>query len=139
MLVVLLYCLTIVSAHATTTPTLSSDTSFSTAGYFQLSWGNQETAPDQTAQYELQQAMHSDFSDAHTRYRGSDAATVISGLDDSKYYYRVRYENDSVWSNAVEVEVKHHPLSRAFGFFALGLVMFVATVIVLLKGVRGQH
>ena len=132
-LVALFTCLTTVSARAITAPTLHSGTSLSTAGYFQLSWSGQDSV---LKQYELQQATQNNFSDARTFYRGPDEATVISGLGDQKYYYRVRHEN-SAWSNTVEIEVKHHPLSRAFGFFALGALMFVATVIVLVKGERG--
>lgn len=136
LLVAIISCLVSISSHASTAPILVSDTALSTAGYFRLSWPGQEK--DQRP-YELQQATQSDFSDARTRYRGLDEATVISGLGDDIYYYRVRYENSSAWSDTVEVEVKHHSLSRAFGFFILGAIMFVATVIVLLKGARGEH
>lgn len=106
----------------------------STAGYFQLTWSDPTPAPDSGDQFELQQATQADFSDAVTRYQGSDQATVISGLADQTYYYRVRHSNLDDWSNGVTVQVKHHSLARAFSFFGLGLVMFIVTLTVLLKG-----
>lgn len=122
------------SAPAAAQLQLQSDTALSTAGYFRLSWQQ-----EQRTGYQLQQARNSDFSDAHDIYRGEDSATVISGLADGHYFYRVRNPSANGWSETVEVEVKHHPLSRAFGFFALGAVMFVATLVVLLKGARSTR
>lgn len=86
--------------------------------------------------FELQQATQADFGDADTLYQGPDKASVISGLPNNTYYYRVRFANEPNWSEAISVEVKHHSLARAFGFFGLGIVMFIITVIVLLKGTR---
>ena len=59
-------------------------------------------------------------------------------LSDDIYYFRIR-NNNSAWSNTIEVEVKHHSLSRAFGFFSLGAVMLIVTLIVLIKGARGRN
>ena len=109
----------------------------STAGNFRLSWtANPDKANGKDLQFQLQQATHSDFRDAITRYQGADQATVISGLANNTYYFRVRLSDDSEWSKTVAVEVTHHPLTKAFGFFALGIAMFIVTVIVLLTGVR---
>lgn len=111
--------------------------SLSTAGYFRLSWTvSPNTSNGDIPQFELQQATQADFSDAIARYQGADRATVISGLANNTYYYRVRLSNEDDWSKTVAVEVKHHPLSRAFSFFALGIAMFIITVTVLLKGAR---
>ena len=116
-------------------PELDVNTSLATAGYFQLSWQD----PSSTSkQYELQQAKQNNFSDAHTLYLGADESSVISGLSDDIYYFRIR-NNNSAWSNTIEVEVKHHSLSRAFGFFSLGAVMLIVTLIVLIKGARGRN
>ena len=129
---VLLACAVTGIAHAQ--PQLQSDTSLSTAGYFQLSWQTEASG-----QFELQQAQTADFSDAHNIYQGEDQATVISGLPDGNYFYRVRHQSESSWSKPVEVEVKHHPLSRAFGFFTLGAAMFLATLGGLIKGARSSR
>ena len=128
----LLSCLAAGLAHAQ--PQLHSDTTLSSEGYFQLSWQTQ-----QEARYELQQARNASFSDARTLYQGRDNASVISGLADGQYYYRLRSLPDGSWSEGVAVEVKHHPLSRAFGFFTLGAAMFLATVGVLIKGARSRR
>jgi hypothetical protein len=115
-------------------PQLESDTGLSTEGYFQLSWHS-----EQPGNFELQQSPSEDFHLAHSIYRGQDMATVISGLPNGRYFYRVRQEDNPIWSDPVRVEVKHHPLSRAFGFFSLGAVMFLATLVVLIRGARSQR
>ncbi len=124
-----------ISATVQAAPVLNSNTNHSTTGYFQLSWPG---TPRQQ-QYELQQATSSNFTAADTLYRGPDEATVISGLGNDTYFYRVRHAGDSQWSNTVQVTVEHHSLSRAAGFFALGAVMFIALVFALLTGARGQR
>jgi len=50
--------------------------------------------------------------------------------------YRVRLADAPDWSDTLAIEVKHHALSRAIGFFILGALMFLATTFVLLKGAR---
>jgi len=114
-------------------PTLNSDTKLSTAGYFQLSW--QDPA---SQSFELQKSSDPDFHDAVTLYHGPDKATVISGLPNGNYFYRVRSE-DGLWSKAVEVTVKHHSLGKALGFFGLGAAMFVVMVVLLVKGARRKE
>jgi len=115
---------------------ISADSAVSNTGYFRLSWSDDSSADSVEKMFVLQQADDPDFSNPVDRYQGGDAATVISGLSNQIYYYRVRELNYSQWSNSVSVEVKHHSLSRAFGFFALGIAMFAVTVTVLLRGAR---
>lgn len=136
-MVVISACSIIVSPNAVAAPVLSSSDTLSTAGYFRLSWSTQSKQNSESTEYELQQAANNAFSSPKTIYTGPDEASVISGLSDQTYFYRVR-ANEGDWSPVAKVEVKHHPLSRAFGFFALGAVMFIATVVVLLKGARGR-
>lgn len=115
-------------------PVLETSQSLATAGDFRLSWqGGAEGAV-----YELQQSAAQGFTETRTRYRGPDTATQLSGLPDGDYSYRVRVVDPgpSAWSEAVTVEVRHHPLSRALGFFSVGLVVFVATVILITRGAR---
>jgi len=114
-------------------PKLNSDTKLSTAGYFQLSW------QDDTGQsFQLQQAPHPTFEDAVTLYDGSDRATVISGLPNGDYFYRVR-SDDGLWSDTLKVSVKHHSLAKALGFFGLGAVMFIVMVVLLINGIRRKE
>lgn len=109
-------------------PKISSDSKLSTAGYFQLSWQD-----DSAHSFQLQQATRADFREAVTLYQGSDQATVISGLPDGDYFYRVANENHQL-SKPIKVSVKHHSLSKALAFFGLGAVMFVIMVSLLIRG-----
>lgn len=118
-------CATPVSANQ-----LSSDMSLSTAGYFNLSW-----AADKPAPYVIQQSLDASFKQAKTIYQGSDQASVMSGLPDGQYFYRMQ-ANAGQWSEAIKVEVKHHTLEKAFAFFAAGAVMLFTLVFVLIKGAR---
>jgi len=116
------------SSHAT--PKLESDTSVSTAGYYQLHWVN-----GKSGDFVLQESASPNFSNVRTLYQGPDTATLISGRRNGSYYYRV--ENTSStgdWSNAVEVKVAHHPLSRALMFFSLGALVFIATLTIVIRG-----
>lgn len=115
------------------TPLLSSDNETPTAGYFRLSW---ETNADLV---ELQEATSTDFSSNTTLYRGPDQARVISGKRDGTWYYRVRnvsHSETGPWSQPVAVTVSHHQVSRAFLFLAVGIIVFIATVIVIIRGSR---
>ena len=116
-------------------PVLGSDTLLSTAGYFRLSWSAPSAQGSVVHRYELQQADSEDFYQPQTIYAGHDEASVISGLSDQVYFYRVTFEGSRDWSEPLRVEVKHHSLTRAVVFFALGSLMFVVLLFVLIRGV----
>ncbi|MGD8741975.1 MAG: hypothetical protein PVH46_01000 [Granulosicoccaceae bacterium] len=120
------------SAHAAAI-TLESSTSMATAGYFQLRWQAQQAI----SEYVLQESTNKDFTTAKIIYRGSDTATVISGKPDNIYFYRVsdRY-NPANTSNTLKITVAHHPLRDAFAFFTVGAVVFIATLLLILRGNR---
>ncbi len=101
----------------------------STSGTFNLSW--------QGAQGERYRLLQLD-SEAPPRliYQGTDTARVMTGLPSGDYSYRV--EGESGNSEPRSVTVAHHSLTRAFGFFAVGLLVFVATAILVVRGERGQ-
>jgi len=99
----------------------------------------QPTQKLSSSQYELQQADNKEFTNPKTVYVGPDEAAVISGLPSQLYFYRVRLANKNEWSTPIQVEVKHHSLVRAFGFFALGAGMFAIMIIVLIKGARERN
>jgi len=117
-------------------PVLNSSEQLSTAGYFRLSWSLERNKEGSLNQYELQQASNREFNNPRIIYAGADEATAISGLPDQHYYYRVRIKDSNDWSTPIQVEVKHHSLARAFGFFALGALMFVTMFFVLIRGAR---
>lgn len=113
-------------------PQLSASPLASTDGVSVLSW--QTTPPGQAV--ELQRSQNANFTDAETLYRGSDGASVITGLPDGSWSFRLRLVGQPSWSDPVTVEVQHHPLSRALGFFILGAVVFSATLGLILLGTR---
>lgn len=113
----------------TATPTLSND------GRVVVSWESPSVG-----QVHLQQGLDRRFNAPSTLYRGNDSASVITGLVDGDYYYRGRLERPdgtfSDWSPMVTVTVSHHSLPRAFSFFLLGLIVFVATLLLIISGAR---
>ena len=93
-------------------------------------------------QVELQEADNPDFADASIDYQGPDDASVVSGKPNGTWYYRARVIGDQQagpWSTAVKVTVAHHPLSRAFMFFGLGVVVFVATLLLVVRGAERER
>lgn len=112
-------------------PVLGSDNTISSAGYFRLSW-------DTNAQHsELQEGDNPEFANPSVVYSGPDQAAVISGKSDGIWYYRIRTSNHQQtgpWSNVVAVTVKHHELSRAVMFFALGVLVFLAMLVMIFRG-----
>ena len=102
---------------------------FSDDGHITIQW----EMPAADAIVEVQQAEKSDFSDAEIIYSGPDNATFISGLANGVYFYRIRKLNGE-WSEPVAVTVQHHSLSLAFTLFGLGAVVFLLTVIIVVKG-----
>jgi hypothetical protein len=66
---------------------------------------------------------------------------VLSGKSDGKYFYRVRYTppdepQGAMWSEVVNVSVEHHSLPKAVGFFISGLIVFAATLFMIINGAR---
>lgn len=100
----------------------------SSAGHVRLSWAGGETGTS----YELQQANDVAFGKPEVRYQGQQTASVISGLPDGEFYFRVRrLGQDGVpgpWSSVVRFAVTHYKLGFALTLLAIGAVIFVATV-----------
>lgn len=127
----------LVLALAVTTPfdtsaqslQIESDTDVAAAGYYQLRWSS-------TSPVTLEEARTADFTSPRIIYRGSDAATVMSGKSDGDFYYRIRSRDSNARSNVVKVTVRHHSLERAFAFFALGATVFIATLLLIVTGAR---
>ena len=109
---------------------MRSNTTVSKAGYFQLSWGDEDASL-----YTVQQSLDDTFKQAKTIYQGSDEKMVISGLPNGRYFYRMQAKGGD-WSNVIAVEVAHHTLQKALIFFAIGAVMLLILVSVLIKGNR---
>lgn len=110
--------------------TISSD------GVAELSW----PVVSGQASVVVQKSQDPDFTQATILYRGSDSASVITGLMDGEYYFRARNEYPdggfSAWSETVSLAVEHHSLTKATLFFAMGGVVFLATTLLITFGTR---
>lgn len=125
-LILLLFCQTLPALE------LSASPGRSTTGTFSLSWEGAEGAL-----YELIEA--SGEGDSQIVYQGTDTASVMTGKPNGSYSYRVRAQHTgspSAWSQPVGVTVAHHSLTRALGFFTVGLLVFLATLTLILRGER---
>lgn len=123
------------SRGAVAVPQLSTDTPQATAGYYRLSW----TAD--AAEVVIEQRTPA-TGVARTLYTGPDRATLISGQADGTRVYRAGALGAdgtvTAWSEPVTVRVTHHPLGRALAFFALGALVFLATLLLIARGAGRQ-
>jgi len=109
---------------------LNSDSTLATAGYFQLQWsGNSKI-------FILQESGKPDFDSYNTIYTGTDLARVMSGKPNGDYFYRI--VDNSSQSNIVKVTVKHHSIGYASLFFIAGAIVFILTLIFIIKGNKQQ-
>ncbi len=116
---------------------LHADPTDSSDGTVTLSW----SAADGEQVY-IERGIDAGFVHPVVIYRGTDSASVITGLTDGRYFFRGRLERDgtplSDWSKPVSVTVTHHSLNRALLFFALGAVVFLATLLLVIYGARRE-
>lgn len=117
---------------------LNIDNTVATSGFYRLQWQWQGVPPASFVQFELQESAADDFQDSVAFYRGPDLASVVSGKGDGQLFYRINaLDADNrilATSNTVQVQVEHHPLSRALLFFGMGALVFFFTLIVILNG-----
>ncbi|MFO8153907.1 MAG: hypothetical protein R6U34_11730 [Thioalkalivibrio sp.] len=117
------------SAQGIADPAFDSPPETDSAGFFKLNWDGAE-------RFELEQASGPEYEDARIIYRGSDTRTTISGLPNGEYRFRIREEGAEEWADQAVVVVEHHPLGRAFLFFALGAALFVVLILAIARGRR---
>lgn len=104
----------------------------STTGTFNIQWQGEAGQ-----RYELMELNGN--GDSRSVYRGSDTARVMTGLPNGRYTYRIRVVDNASpapWSTPASVTVAHHSLIRAFSFFGVGLLVFLATIALILRGER---
>lgn len=116
---------------------LHSDTHTATAGYYQLRWHWPDAPAD--AHFVLQETRRAgDKTVQREIYSGTDTASVISGKPDGVYEYTVRaldaQQMPVALSERVRVVVEHHSLGRAVLFFVLGIIVFLGTLLVIMRG-----
>ncbi|WP_018142355.1 hypothetical protein [Thioalkalivibrio sp. ALJ7] len=112
---------------ASATPAFDAPPERSTDGGFTLNWETDTAVV-------LEQATGPDHADARIIYEGSDTSTVISGLSDGEYRFRLRAAEADDWADQATVTVEHHSLARAFGFFAVGAIVFLVLIGAILRG-----
>ena len=127
----------IVSAQDIPAPVFLNERELSSnSGYLSLNWDYSDST-DIT--FVLEASRDSLFKDADILYEGPDRATFISGLEDGKYFYRLRaFDGNqySAWSGVTRVLIKHHSLSFALFLFGVGMLVFAATVGIIIYGNR---
>lgn len=112
------------------------------SGYFKLSWRIPQASFDtERIIFELQKSMDADFQEVSSIYRGPDYATFLSGIPNGNYYYRIRSTSadgteSSKWSPVVLVEVKHQSLRLALWLFGMGAIIFLLTVLIVVRGAQ---
>ncbi|MBF0264966.1 MAG: hypothetical protein HQL46_06800 [Gammaproteobacteria bacterium] len=112
---------------------ITSSTQISQDGTLSLSW----EIPS-NYQIELQKKSSRTSEKYITIYRGHDTSTVLTGLSNGQYSYRARLINSNgsfgQWTENLNIQVQHHPLTRAFSFFFIGLIVFLGIISVIYLG-----
>jgi hypothetical protein len=109
---------------------LNADRQLSTDGVVQLNW-SEDGRP-----VLLQRAVGPDLTAYRTLYRGTDSASLRTGLPDGDYSFRLRPldRDGQPWSAPVQVRVRHHDAVRTWGLFGVGATVFLATLGLILWG-----
>ncbi|MGM0480515.1 MAG: hypothetical protein ACQEQZ_01145 [Pseudomonadota bacterium] len=64
----------------------------------------------------------------------------LSGFSNGTYFLRATAEPVEQPSNVIKVTVQHYPLWQALGLFTVGLLMFVALVVTIIRShIQHQH
>jgi hypothetical protein len=97
-------------------------------GVYKLEWPS-------GAEGVLEEAESPAFEAPRVVYSGADHATTLSGRPDGTWYYRLRPAGAASGAlDFVRVRVEHHSLPRALGFFFVGLIVFLATIALVVRG-----
>lgn len=112
---------------------LSSDTPVSSEGYFVLSWDSESNA-----NVRLQQATNSNFIETSEQELPPRGSLTVTGLRDGEYFFRIQRDSATL-AGPILVSVQHHSITRALGFFGLGLLLFSALVVTIIIGHRHQN
>lgn len=126
------YLLLLFSPFLQAAPSLGSDLTVSSEGYFVLSWEAPESEIDLALQQSSTPAFNADLEEWSVT--GASQFTQ-SGLVNGDYYFRL--SDSTGFSNTVHVQVVHHSLVRASLFFSLGATLFGILLLSLFLGHRG--
>jgi len=103
------------------------------AGFVTVKWQCTPATKEGSQQSRLQVAGRADFADARERYRGPHRASVLSGLPEGPYWFRVCCERPGTsgtcgeWSKPVSTKIAYHSRGLAGLLFGLGGLVFGLT------------
>jgi len=86
---------------------------------------------------ELEQSRNPDFTDPVVRYRGPQQASVLTGLAEGDYYFRirtVREDGTSAWSDPVHLRVEYMDRRQLVVLLVTGFAMVAATAVAVIHG-----
>lgn len=115
----------------TAPPTLKCPDGPSDTGAYRLSWSGPESA------------MFRLVEDGTTLYEGPDLASTVTGRRQGERKYTVGVVDAqgqvAAWSSPCVVATAPPSLGAAFGLLGLGFVVFVATVVAVVRGHRAHR
>jgi len=93
------------------------------------------TVPDglEAPEFELQQSLDPDFPDPDTRYRGEENETVLTGLREGSYHFRVR-AGEGPWSEPLTLEVVFMNRGTLLLLVGTGALVAVLTIAAVVRG-----
>lgn len=106
-----------------------------------LQWSPASDAADSDAEFILQQSKDPAFSKPRKLYEGPDRGTVVTGLPEGEYFFRVREALGTTatpedWSETLTVRVEYPARHTVVLLMSLGMIVFVGTVAAILIGYR---
>ncbi|TVZ40436.1 hypothetical protein P886_4867 [Alteromonadaceae bacterium 2753L.S.0a.02] len=139
MLVVLLLCALAMRASCAAEISLSANTTLSSEGYFVLSWDVPDLPSQALEALQLRQSSDAAMRDSQVIPIASQSSLTLSGYSDGIYYFQLASQPEGLppaASNIIQVAVTHHSLTKAFGFFSMGLVLFLILCLTIFLGNR---
>lgn len=99
-------------------------------GAVSLEWAGEEEG----LVYQLQSGRSEDFDDPLRRYEGRDTASFLSGLEDGRYFFRVRARRADAstwgpWASPVRVDSNHHAMDLALTLCVVGAFLFLCIAV----------
>ncbi|BCX50011.1 conserved hypothetical protein [Haloferula helveola] len=111
-------------------------------GTVDLSWSvpgaNAPAEADPALTYLLEQSPDAAFSESKVRYEGPDMASVLTGLREGEYHFRVRAVDSqgeaSPWSEPLVLNVKFMDRGQLTLLLVTGALVATMTVVAIISG-----
>jgi hypothetical protein len=126
----------LLTAHATPGVTIvnapESGIILSEEGKTVIEWVPEEISHRPDLEFELQQSTRPDFKNTKTLYQGPDLGTVVTGLAEGNYFYRVREVTGEgtagEWTEPLTVRVVYPGRRAVTLLLVLGSCVLMATL-----------